>query len=75
VHDRAERKADERGGEGAAENHDRRMRIEEHAKVAAHDDEAAKDDRLGKQTERRCDSMETPTPTRRTPSSGGIEVP
>jgi hypothetical protein len=46
-----ERKADERCRERAAEDDDRRVGVQEHPEVAAHQDEGAKHDRAGKQAE------------------------
>ena len=38
MEDRGEREADQRGGEGTAENDDERMLADEHVQVAAHQD-------------------------------------
>ena len=43
VHERGERKADQGGGEGAAENDDEGMFADEHVQVAAHQDHEADD--------------------------------
>ena len=43
MHDRGERKADQGGGEGPAENDDERMFADEHVQVAAHHNHEAHD--------------------------------
>ncbi len=47
VEDRSKRKADQRCGEGAAENDDEGMGVEEHRNVAAHEDEREQNDDTG----------------------------
>ena len=71
MEDRRERKADQRRREGTAENHDRRMEVEEHSEFAAHDDKTAKDDSAGDQTEARCDIHRDPHPYARATRCGG----
>src|SRR5262249_46651646 len=54
VKDGGERKPDQRGGERAAEDDDRRMGVGKHSQVAAHQNERDPDDASGGQAEAGC---------------------
>jgi hypothetical protein len=59
---RCKGKSNQGGREGAAENHDSGVRVQEHPKIAAHQNQGGKDAGSGKKTERRCDIHEIPRP-------------
>ena len=65
VHDRGEREADQRGGEGAAEDDDDGMFADEHVQVAAHQDNRADHDDAGQEAQTGRDIHDLPhsTPT------------
>src|SRR5262245_26532994 len=72
VEDRRQGKADERGGERAAEDDDERMDVHEHPEVAAHQNEGDEHDGSGSKTEPRCDihgKLRPGTPPRAVPPS------
>jgi hypothetical protein len=63
VKDRGERKADQRRGEGAAENDDEGMGVEEHRNVAAHEDEREQNDDTGNEADTGCNVHDETPPT------------